>query len=125
MAILVSACAFSEEAAPSAVSPSFKNPSGIFSSVSDSQRVSLSAGIFSDMNRRYSYSMLSTYFKKSINPEFTLNYGVDYLRMSKYGSYASGNIGATYQNDKFRVDVYFSKMFKVDESALFSNTWKY
>lgn len=102
----------------------FNNPSGVFSSLSDSQSVSLSAGMFTDMNRRYSYSMLSTYFKKSINSNISFSYGVDYLRTNSIGNYANGNIGATYQNDRFRVDVYFSKMFKVDETALFSNTWK-
>jgi len=98
----------------------FLKQRGVFSSLSDSQTISLSAGMFTNMKNRYAYSMLSTNFKKSLNSNWTLNYGVDYLNLNGMNNFANGSIGAAYTTDKFRMEVYFSKTFNVEETSLFN-----
>ena len=103
--VMTSIFVFSEEA--------FNNLSigNMKSLLPDSQSYSISTGMMTNMNRTYTYSLLSSSFSQNLNTNWKLNYNLSYLNLNMRDNFVIGGLGLSYTSDKFRFSIYMDKAF--------------
>lgn len=81
----------------------------------DNSSYSFSTGIYSTMNRHFSYSLLSAQYSKAINRNWALNYDVSHFNRNFTDNYVFTGVGLTYHKENFNFSIYFNKGFDANQ----------